>query len=292
MNSANSLTCPGSWEKILVCNDGSEEGQNAVAQALALGQACGSKVYVLQVVEIVPEFEAVAPDLRACLEEEIRRQKVAAASEAALKGVQLEYRVLHSVSPFAVIVAEADQIQPGLIILGRYGRTALVRLAMGSVTARVIGLSPFNVLLVPQSAALSFKRLLIASDGSAYSDAALAEAIGMAARADSELLGVVVAREEGEILEAQEILHRMLTAANQAGVSFQGFSPQGQAADDGIIQTALANHADLIIVGSHGRTGLKRLFMGSVAERVIGQTIARCWWSRKGSSRLPVVSCQ
>ena len=272
MNSENSLTCPSPWEKILVCTDGSEEGQNAVAQALALGQACGSKVYVLQVVEIVPEFEAVAPDLRACLEEEIRRQKVATASEAALKGVQLEYRVLHSVSPFAVIVAEADQIQPGLIILGRYGRTALVRLAMGSVTARVIGLSPFNVLLVPQSAALSFKRLLIASDGSAYSDAALAEAIAMAARADSELLGVAVAREEGEILEAQEILHRMLTAANQAGVSFQGFSPQGLAADDGIIQTALANHVDLIIMGSHGRTGLKRLFMGSVTERVIGQT--------------------
>ena len=270
MNSENSLTCPSPWEKILVCTDGSEEGQNAVAQALALGQACGSKVYVLQVVEIVPEFEAVAPDLRACLEEEIRRQKVATASEAALKGVQLEYRVLHSVSPFAVIVAEADQIQPGLIILGRYGRTALVRLAMGSVTARVIGLSPFNVLLVPQSAALSFKRLLIASDGSAYSDAALAEAIAMAARADSELLGVAVAREEGEILEAQEILHRMLTAANQAGVSFQGFSPQGLAADDGIIQTALANHVDLIIMGSHGRTGLKKLLMGSVTERVIG----------------------
>ncbi len=272
MNAENSLTCPGPWEKILVCTDGSEEGQNAVAQALALGQACGSKVYVLQVVEIVPEFEAVAPDLRTCLEEEIRRQKVATASEAALKGVQLEYRVLHSVSPFAVIVAEADQIQPGLIILGRYGRTALVRLAMGSVTARVIGLSPFNVLLVPQSAALSFKRLLIASDGSGYSDAALAEAIAMASRADSELLGVAVAREEGEILEAQEILHRMLTAANQAGVSFQGFSPQGLAADDGIIQTALANHVDLIIMGSHGRTGFKKLLMGSVAERVIGQT--------------------
>jgi len=272
MNMDDSLNCPGSWENLLVCTDGSDEGQNAVSQALALGQACGSKVYVLQLVEIVPEFEAVAPDLRACLEEEIHRQKVVTASEAALRGVQLEYRVLHSVSPFAALVAEAEQIQPGLIIMGRYGRTALLHLAMGSVTARVIGLSSFNVLVVPQGAALSFKRLLIASDGSPYSDAALTEAIAMASRAQSELLGVAVAREEGEIPEAQQITHRMMTAANREGVSFQGFSPQGLAADDGIIQVALANHADLIIMGSHGRTGLKKLLMGSVTERVIGHT--------------------
>jgi nucleotide-binding universal stress UspA family protein len=272
MNMEDSLICPGSWESLLVCTDGSDEGGNAVTQALALGQACGSKVYALQLVEIVPEFEAVAPDLRACLEEEIHRQKVAAASEAALKGVQLEYRVLHSVSPFAAIVAAADQIRPGLILMGRYGRTALLHLAMGSVTARVIGLSSFNVLVVREGARLSFKRLLIASDGSPYSDAALTEAIAMASRAKSELLGVVVAREEGEIPEAQEILRRMMTAANLEGVSFQGFSPQGLAADDGVIQVALENHVDLIIMGSHGRTGFKKLLMGSVTERVIGQT--------------------
>jgi nucleotide-binding universal stress UspA family protein len=272
MHMEDSLSCPGSWENLLVCTDGSDEGGNAVTQALALGQACGSKVYVLQLVEIVPEFEAVAPDLRVCLEEEIHRQKVAVASEAALRGVQLEYRVLHSVSPFAAIVAEADQIQPGLILMGRYGRTALLHLAMGSVTARVIGLSSFNVLVVPEGAALRFKRLLIASDGSPCSDAALTEAIAMASRAQSELLGVAVAREEGEIPEAQQSAHRMMTAANQAGISFKGFSPQGLAADDGIIQVALANHVDLIIMGSHGRTGFKKLLMGSVTERVISQT--------------------
>jgi nucleotide-binding universal stress UspA family protein len=274
MNSENSLGCPGLWSRLLACTDGSDEGQNAVTQALALGQACGAKIYVLQVVEIVPEFEAVAPDLRVFLEEEINRQKEATVAAAARMGAQLEYRVLHSVSPYGAIVAEAEEIKPDLIIMGRHGRTALMRLLMGSVTARVIGLSPFNVLVAPLGAVLSFRRLLIASDGSAFSDAALTEAVALAARADSELLGVVVAREEGEIPEAQEIVHRMLTAANREGVSFQGFSPQGLAADDGIIQVAGENRADLIIMGSHGRTGFQRLLMGSVTERVIG--LARC----------------
>src|SRR5208337_1976399 len=267
----NSLNCPGPWERLLVCTDGSEGGQHAVAQALALGRACAGKVYVLQVVKIIPEFEAVAPDLRVCLEEEIERQKAATAAAAGRRGVELEYRVLHSISPFAAIVAEAEKLKPQLIIIGRYGRTAMERLFMGSITARVIGLSPINVLVVPREASLAFQRLLIASDGSSYSDAAQMEATAMAARAGSELLGVAVAREEGEISETREILHRMLTAANREGVSFQGISPQGLAADEGIIQVALENRVDLIIMGSHGRTGFKRLLMGSVTERVIGQ---------------------
>ncbi len=272
MDLEKSFRCPGQWQKLLACTDGSDEGQNAAAQALALGQACGCQVYIIRVVEIVPEFEAVAPDLRACLEEEVQRQKADTVSQAALKGVQLDYRVVHSVSPFGAILAEVEQLQPQLIIIGRSGRTAMVRLLMGSVAARIIGLSPVNVLVVPLGATLSFQRLLIASDGSAYSDAALAEAVALAAQAEGELLGVSVAREEGEIAEAEGIVHQMLTAANRAGVSFQGFSPQGLAADNGIIQVARENRADLIIMGSHGRTGLKKLLMGSVTERVIGQT--------------------
>ncbi|MGO9175844.1 MAG: universal stress protein [Desulfobaccales bacterium] len=268
----NSLNCPGPWERLLICTDGSEGGQHAMTQALALGRACAGKVYVLQVVKIIPELEAVAPDLRVCLEEEIERQKAAAAAAAARQGVEMEYRILHSISPFADIVAEAEKLNPQLIIIGRYGRTGLTRLFMGSIAARVIGLSPINVLVIPREDSLAFQRLLIASDGSSYSDAALMEATAMAARAGSELLGVAVAREEGEISETREILQRMLTAANREGVSFQGISPQGLAADEGIIQVALENRVDLIIMGSHGRTGFKRLFMGSVTERVIGHT--------------------
>jgi nucleotide-binding universal stress UspA family protein len=271
MLAEKSLTCPAPWKSLLAGTDGSDEGQNAVAQALRLAQACGSQLYVLQVVEIVPEFEAVAPDLRCCLEDEIRRQQAATASQAARQGVPLDYRILHSLSPFAAILAEAEKIQPDLIILGRYGRTALVRLFMGSVTARVIGLSRANVLVVPGGASLAFRRLLIAADGSEFSRAALTAALAMARQADAQLLGVAVAREEGEILEAQELVHQMLTAANQAGVSFLGFSPQGLAADEGIIRVAVDNHADLIIMGSHGRTGFQRLLLGSVTERVIGQ---------------------
>ena len=41
--------------------------------------------------------------------------------------------------------------------------------------------------------------------------------------------------------------------------------------DDAIVQEALRYKVDMIIMGSHGRTGVKKLLMGSVTERVIGQ---------------------
>ncbi len=262
--------CPGEWDRLLVCTDGSPESQGAVAEALALGRLCGSRVFVLQVLQIIPEFEAVAPDLMVRLEEEIRQQMEALKAEAAKMAVSLTPRVRRSVSVFSAILEEAAEIRPAMIIMGRYGRTGLARLLMGSVTARVIGYSAVNVLVVPRQAILAFHRILVASDGSPYSLAAWEVALSMAKKAGSTLFGVSVVQEDEDLNLAEEIVHQMRVAANQQGVPLQGLVPQGQQADDAIVQAALKNEVDLIILGSHGRTGLSRLLMGSVTERVIG----------------------
>ncbi|MHB8069233.1 MAG: universal stress protein [Desulfobaccales bacterium] len=263
---------PDKPEKLLVCTDGSEESRAALAEALRMARSGGSQVYLLQVVQIIPEFEAAAPDLMARVAEEVRVQLEAAKAEAQGSGVAVETRLSRSISVFSAILQEAEEIQPDMIVMGRYGRTGLARLLMGSVTARVIGHSPFNVLVIPKGAMLTFDRVMIASDGSPCSQTAFTEALALARRRESKLIGVSVATEEGEIPGAEEIVRQMLAAANQAGVAFQGVVPQGQPADDGIIQTAIKNEVDLIVVGSHGRTGLKRLLMGSVTERIIGES--------------------
>jgi len=263
--------CPSHWQKLLVCTDGSSEARHAVSETLALAGACGGQAYVLRVMEIVPEFEAVAPDLRCNLEEEVRQEVQAVKAEAASLGAAVETLVRQSQLPYAAIVAAAEEIRADVIILGRSGRTALARLLMGSVTARVIGYSPVDVLVIPPEASLGFARLLVASDGSSYSEAAWKAALTLAKRGESRLFAVSAAREEGEIIEAQGIIHRLLEAANQEGIPLQGISPQGQQPDDAIVQVALRNEVNLIIMGSHGRTGLPRLLMGSVTERVIGQ---------------------
>jgi nucleotide-binding universal stress UspA family protein len=264
------LVCPAPWGKVMVCTDASDEGQNAVAAALELAEACDSQVYAVQVLQIVPEFQAVAPDLRATLSRGAQENMAAIKAAADKRGVTLKTVTPQGQMPHASIVATADEIRPDLIILGRCGKTALARILMGNVTARVIGHSPMNVLVVPRGGMIGFERILVASDGSPYSEAAWKFALAMAKQAKSHLIGVAVAPEEGDIIEAKGILQRMLTAATAARVQLKAINPQGVPADEGIIQQAIKNEVDLIVVGSYGRTGLKKLLMGSVTERVIG----------------------
>ena len=266
------LVCPAPWGKLMVCTDGSDEGQNAVAIALELARACHSQVFAVQVLQVVPEFQAVAPDLRATLEKGVQENMAVIKAAADKLGVSLKPVVPQGQLPHAAIVAAAEKIGPDLIIMGRCGKSALARILMGNVTARVIGHSPVNVLVVPRGGALGFQRILVASDGSPYSDAAWKLGLAMAKQAKSQLIGVAVAPEEGDIIEARAIIHRMLTAANRAGMPLKGVNPQGVAPDAGIVQQAIKNEVDLIIMGSYGRTGLKKLLMGSVTERVIGQS--------------------
>jgi len=265
------LTCPARWDTLMVCTDGSPGGNNAVAVTLELAQACGSKVFVVQVVQVVPEFQAVMPDLRGALEQEVQANMEAIQAAAAKLEVPVEPVLIENQAPHAAIVAGAEKFHPDLVIMGRRGKRGLSALFMGSVTARVIGHSPVNVLVVPRGGSIGFQRILIASDGSAHSEAAWELGLAMAKQAESRLIGVAVAPEEGDIIEAKALIHKMLTAANRAGMPLKGVSPQGVAPDAGIIQQAIKNEVDLIIMGSHGRTGLKKLLMGSVTERVIGQ---------------------
>jgi nucleotide-binding universal stress UspA family protein len=266
------LACPAKWDKLMVCTDGSEEGQNAVAAALELAQACGSQVFAVQVLQVPAEFQVAAPDLREILGKEVQKNMAVIQAAAAQREVPLEPLMPKGQLPHAAIVAVAEKIRPDLIIMGRCGKSALARILMGNVTARVIGHSPVNVLVVPRGGMVGFQRILVASDGSAYSEAAWELALSMARQAESQLIGVSVAPEEGDIDEAKAIIHRMLTAANRARLPLKGVSPQGVAPDEGIVQQAIKNEVDLVIMGSHGRTGLKKLLMGSVTERVIGQS--------------------
>ncbi len=72
---------------------------------------------------------------------------------------------------------------------------------------------------------------------------------------------------------ATQVVQTLEQAAEKQGIALDTMIPMGRP-DEAIINAAIFKEASLIIVGSHGRTGLKRLLMGSVAERVIGH--ARC----------------
>jgi nucleotide-binding universal stress UspA family protein len=279
--SAASPSAP--FPKILVCTDGSPDSEGAITAALHLAKTTGSTVFVLEVLFYLAGYEMQSPDTLAPpmvnlelmrVQETMARERLEAwKAEAAKEGVTLEPRIRTSPSAYEGIMEEAGEIQPDLIIMGRHGYTGLTRLLMGSVTARVIGHSPCDVLVVPQGVPLSFERLLIASDGSPYSEAAWAEALTLARAMGSALIGVAVATSDRDIPTATGAVRNLEAAASEQGITLDTMIPMGRP-EEGIVKAAEFKQASLIIVGSHGRTGLKRLLMGSVAERVIGH--AKC----------------
>jgi nucleotide-binding universal stress UspA family protein len=268
-----------SIKKILVCTDGSPDSEGAITAALHLAQTAGSAVFLLEVIYFVAGYELQAPDslapplvnleLMEVQANAVRERLAGWQAQAANLGVALEPRVRTSPSAYEGIMEEAGEINPDLIIMGRHGYTGLTRLLMGSVTARVIGHSPVNVLVLPRGASLSFQRLLIASDGSPYSQAAWDAALALAQAMGSAVVGVAVAASDRDLPAAREVGRKLEAAAAQAGIALETLIPMGRP-DEGIVKAAQFKQASLIVVGSHGRTGLKRLLMGSVAERVIG----------------------
>jgi nucleotide-binding universal stress UspA family protein len=279
-------------EKLLLSTDGSEYSEGATREAIKLAKKCSSKLWVMAVAETNPEFEALAPQIAEKAGKTARELVEALQARAKKEGVDCAGIVHQGEDSYKYIVDEAVKNKISMIVMGRRGRTGLKRLMMGSVTSRVIGHAPCNVLVVPRAAKVEFKNILVATDGSKYSAAAASEAIGLAKRNGSKLTVISVVpselmtptdiefsmpqREliaEKEMHEAEKNAKVVKDAAQKEGVAVQAFVMSGKPSD-AIIETAREKGVDLIVQGSHGKTGIEKLLMGSVAERVI--VLAAC----------------
>jgi nucleotide-binding universal stress UspA family protein len=127
-----------------------------------------------------------------------------------------------------------------------------------------------------------FGKLLVATDGSGFSNAAVREAIKIAGACSSTLYVVLVIEinAEVEIWDAQasdrlekdmkKYLDGIKSRAARDGVKCEVILHLSDEPYKVIVSEAKERKVNTIIMGSHGRTGLTRLMMGSVVSRVIG----------------------
>jgi len=268
----NSQICPfDKLGKLLLATDGSNYSGGAIREALSLSKRCSSKLIAISVIKTNLEFEMTMPQVVEKDEAEVMRHLESIRTKALNEDIDCEISAPYSEEPYRDIVDAAAKSRADMIIMGRHGRTGLPRLMMGSVTARVIGHAPCNVLVIPPDAKVECRNILIATDGSGFSEAAAREAIGIAKKCKSALIVVSVAWNDAEISAVENNVRKIVDLAKAEGVEAEGRTLIGKPYE-AIVDTAKQRHADLIIVGSHGKTGLKRLLMGSVTERVIGHS--------------------
>jgi uncharacterized protein len=280
--------CPATdTERLLLATDGSQFSEGAIREAIRLAKRCSSKLSVISVIETNPEYETIAPQLLERAEKSAQEHLGSVKEQAKKEGVDCTTTILEGEDSFNYISDEAAKNKVSMIIMGRRGKTGLKRLVMGSTTARVIGLAPCNVLVVPSAARVEFRNILVATDGSRYAAAAASEAIGIAKKNNGKLIVLTVVPSESmqpmdivhsqmsraviaeaEMIEAEKNAKAVKEAAQKAGVAVEAFIMGGKPSD-AIVQTAKEKNVDVIMLGSHGKTGIDKLLMGSVAERVI-----------------------
>lgn len=270
------------YRKILVAYDGSPSAQNALFLASQLARKDKSWIKVLAV---VPPYQG---DLELIGVSDIKEAITGPGQELLAEARQLADREgvniltnLEQGEPYEQIVHVAEEENCDLIIMGRRGKGTVERALIGSVTARVIGHTAKDVLVIPENGKLSWENILLATDGSAFCDNALARALEIAQERKAKLNAVSVVYTNDEFYavgqevakelyqEADKVLDKVRNWGGDLGVQAELFVRDGEP-HQAITDLAAEISASLIVMGSHGRKGLTRLLMGSVTERVIG----------------------
>jgi len=270
------------YRKILVAYDGSATARNALAVASHLAKEDKSWIKVLTV------LPAYAGDLELVgvskIKETIEGPGRKLLTEAQEIADQEDVHILTNMAqgePYDKIVHVADDENCDLIVMGRRGTHQLEREFMGSVTARVIGYTTKDVLVVPDGTKLTRKNILLATDGSPSCESAVERAIDIAKDRSADLTAMSVVYTNDEyialapgvveelVAKAKEKLALIEQKGKEAGVTIKTLVKEGEAYEQ-ITSLAQKSNIDLIVMGSHGKMGLQRLLMGSVTERTIG----------------------
>lgn len=270
------------YRKILVAYDGSTSAKNALAIAADIAKKDKSWIKVLAV---VPDYQG---DLELIGVSNIKEtiegpgQKLLAEAKQLAEGHGVHvFTNLEQGEPYERIVQVAAEEKCDLIVMGRSGLSHLERALMGGVTARVIGHTDKNVLIVPEEARLDWSRVLVATDGSTNSAAGVQHAVAVAKEHGSVLAAVSVVHADEEMIalapehiqhlaeQARTILQEVTDLGSAEGVSVETFVREGEPHEQ-ITGVAREIGASLVVMGTHGRKGLSRLLMGSVTERTIG----------------------
>lgn len=275
------------YQKVMVTLDGSELAERALPLAQMLAQAMGAELVLLRVVGPLP----VPVDLG--LDEKMvgaRREEAEAYLAAVADRLEDAPAVttVTLVGPAAQrIVQYAQEHGVDLMVMSSHGRSGASRWVHGSVTTRILRHAPCSlaVVHVKDPPPHPLERVLLPLDGSAVAEVALAPAAAIAQALSARLVLLAVTFSLGEMAPAlyqhhleqiekaearqqQAYLGRVRASLADRNLAVDVAMTTGEAAEE-ILAYAERHAVDLIVLSSHGRSGLERWAFGSVAEKVV-----------------------
>jgi nucleotide-binding universal stress UspA family protein len=287
--------------QILVPLDGSALAEQALSCAVMLGQGLSAELVLFRAISVASDVQEVldqagprADAVVTWLETEANEYLHGVADSLRNAGLSVRHVVQHGAAAGA-IVDYAAQTDPRQIVMATHGYTGLKRWTHGSVAERVLQAAGVPVLLVrtrePDSAGglrqqPLCRRILVPLDGSELAEQVLPVVSSIARALESEIILFRVPSVHfgswgggdwyvpaGDILEtvdqeAQACLDHVASRLRTQEIEVSTTTQLGAVAES-IIGYAEANRVDLIAMCTHGRTGLARWALGSVADRVL-----------------------
>ncbi len=275
-------------KRILVATDFSPHADRAMVHALELAKLFGAELELFTSAYVPPQtLAAIALAMVPGVVDDARRE--ASQKLDALAGT-LRARDLRVGSTFSTeepsgaICARASELGADLLALGTRGHTGLAHVLFGSIAERVARHAPAPVLTAhaDSPAPSSYRCVLVPTDFSRDADAAVAWARALVARTGGKLVlvhaydlaslasasgALAAASVEKALAESgREKLAEL--KASLAGIQVDTVLSAARP-DPAILETAERANADLIAIGTRGRTGLAHVVLGSTAERVI-----------------------
>lgn len=222
------------------------------------------------------------------------------ASRLEAEGTTVQTKLVQGEAAEQIILHAQQYRETVMIVMATHGRSGLSRWLLGSVAEKILHASPAPLLLIRPEAVDSdgeislfgadlpvYRTILVPLDGSLLAEAALDHAQMLAAATGASLLLVSVAYAfndsivagrfeiKGRVEVLREHERKRLTAylsdvaheIEEAGITVRTQLSEGDPAEEILRAGSLAG-ADLIVMSTHGRSGLERLWLGSVAMRV------------------------
>jgi nucleotide-binding universal stress UspA family protein len=278
-------------DRILVGVDFSPESDIAVLHAAELARSRSARLILAHVVSLPSDLLADSsydPLFRAQggaaeLGVEHRNQSddllQATAGRCQTLGIDTE-AVLVDDNPSDGLARIADEVGADLLVVGTHGRTGLKRFLLGSVAERAARLARVHTLIArgPIEEGGSYHRVMVASDFSAASDAAMAAALSIAppdGRIEVVHCWQTPALPTGALMERmRDDIRQAVQKRGEQWIASHGrgrvtFVPVEASAADGVLRRTEERGCDLIVTGSHGRRGARRWLLGSVTETIV-----------------------
>jgi nucleotide-binding universal stress UspA family protein len=263
------------------------DGDLALHSARILSERAEAMLYLLHVVEPSPLFEQQAfltPSSQAVLEEvllNVRTQLKELADSAEFAGLRVVTDV-HTGKPFVELIKVCRQWPGDLIVVGVSGRHA--GWFLGSTAERVLRKAPVPVLIAKRLLRSGPKTVLVPTDFSACARQAAEEAVALVRAFGGRLVFLHVLERHAvyppaygvapvlspfspELVEPewQAFLHELPIDGDY---TWEKQTREGHAVPT-ITAVAQEIGADLVVMGTHGRTGLAHMLLGSVTEKVV-----------------------